>query len=263
MIRVALRGLVARPAAHGLTTMAIVLGVAMVSGAFTLTDTMRAAPTDSLSAPPTTAPTPSSPPRPPSRSTDGLDGAAARRSPRNAARARPRRCRRSAVAVGDVTDEAKIIGPRRQARRRGPVLRRRLRRLAPGAEQPHARSASTRPLGHRPGRGRASTRRPPSKQHYAVGDKVTITTPARRATFASSASRRSATSSRSAPRPPPCSTCAPRRTLFDKQRPLRRILVGGSDGRRAADVRAAIAARLGPAARSRPRARRTASRSTA
>jgi putative ABC transport system permease protein len=48
MIRVAIRGLVARPVRTVLTTLAIVLGVAMVSGAFTLTDTQRAA-ADSLS----------------------------------------------------------------------------------------------------------------------------------------------------------------------------------------------------------------------
>ena len=41
MKRVALRGLVARPVRTLLTMLAIVLGVAMVSGAFTLTDTMR------------------------------------------------------------------------------------------------------------------------------------------------------------------------------------------------------------------------------
>ena len=40
MTRVALKGLVARPVRTLLTTLAIVLGVAMVSGAYTLTDTM-------------------------------------------------------------------------------------------------------------------------------------------------------------------------------------------------------------------------------
>ena len=40
MKRVALRGLAARPVRTVLTMLAIVLGVAMVSGAFTLTDTI-------------------------------------------------------------------------------------------------------------------------------------------------------------------------------------------------------------------------------
>ena len=41
MRSVALKGLAARPVRTLLTTLAIVLGVAMISGALTLTDTMR------------------------------------------------------------------------------------------------------------------------------------------------------------------------------------------------------------------------------
>ena len=41
MRQVAIKGLIARPVRTILTTLAIVLGVAMISGAFTLTDTMR------------------------------------------------------------------------------------------------------------------------------------------------------------------------------------------------------------------------------
>src|SRR4051794_34898451 len=48
MIEVALRSLAARPARTALTMLAIVLGVAMVASAFTVTDTMRKA-ADSLS----------------------------------------------------------------------------------------------------------------------------------------------------------------------------------------------------------------------
>ena len=47
MIKVALKGLAARRLRTALTALAIVLGVAMVSGAFTITDTMRGA-ADSL-----------------------------------------------------------------------------------------------------------------------------------------------------------------------------------------------------------------------
>ena len=42
MKSVALKGLIARPVRTLLTTLAIVLGVAMISGALTLTDTLRA-----------------------------------------------------------------------------------------------------------------------------------------------------------------------------------------------------------------------------
>ncbi len=48
MNRVALRGITTRRLRTALTALAIVLGVAMVSGAYTLTDTMRGA-ADSLS----------------------------------------------------------------------------------------------------------------------------------------------------------------------------------------------------------------------
>ena len=48
MTRVALKGMASRPLRTFLTTLAIVLGVGMVSAAFTLTDTMRGA-ADSLS----------------------------------------------------------------------------------------------------------------------------------------------------------------------------------------------------------------------
>ena len=43
MTRVALKGMASRPLRTFLTTLAIVLGVGMVSAAFTLTDTMRGA----------------------------------------------------------------------------------------------------------------------------------------------------------------------------------------------------------------------------
>ena len=43
MIRVALKGLAARPVRTALTTLAIVVGVAFVCAAYTLTDTMRGA----------------------------------------------------------------------------------------------------------------------------------------------------------------------------------------------------------------------------
>ena len=109
--------------------------------AYTLTDTMRGA-ADSLSP----------------AAYDGTDAvvtaqdrvqarpptdsaASARRSPPRArqVRATPG----VAVAVGDVTDEAKIIGARRQARRHRPVLRRRLRRAHARAPSGSRRSACT------------------------------------------------------------------------------------------------------------------------
>ena len=107
MTRVALKGLVARPVRTILTTLAIVLGVAMVSGAFTLTDTMRGG-ADGLT----------------SAAYDGTDAVvsartafavdsgdfAVRRPTVDAGLlARVRAVSQVGVAVGDVNDEAKII----------------------------------------------------------------------------------------------------------------------------------------------------------
>jgi putative ABC transport system permease protein len=108
VIRVALKGLAGRPVRTLLTTLAIVLGVAMVSGAFTLTDTMRGG-ADSLS----------------SASYDGTDAVVGARTAFDiestdwsverptvdaALLEQVRGVPAVAAAVGDVTDEAKIIG---------------------------------------------------------------------------------------------------------------------------------------------------------
>jgi putative ABC transport system permease protein len=108
VIRVALKGLAGRPVRTLLTTLAIVLGVAMVSGAFTLTDTMRGG-ADSLS----------------SASYDGTDAVVSGRTAFDvdatdwgvqrptvdeALLDRVRAAPGVAAAVGDITDEAKIIG---------------------------------------------------------------------------------------------------------------------------------------------------------
>jgi len=108
VIRVALKGLAGRPVRTLLTTLAIVLGVAMVSGAFTLTDTMRGG-ADSLS----------------SASYDGTDAVVSGRTAfevdatdwgvqrptvDEALLDRVRSAPGVAAAVGDITDEAKIIG---------------------------------------------------------------------------------------------------------------------------------------------------------
>jgi len=110
MIRVALRSLAARPARTALTMLAIVLGVAMVASAFTVTDTMRKA-ADSLSG----------------AAYDGTDAVVTGRTAFETSvsnewavtkpkvsedvLAKVRALPEVAVAVGDVTDQnAKVIG---------------------------------------------------------------------------------------------------------------------------------------------------------
>src|SRR6185436_18815599 len=108
MTRVGLRGITTRRLRTVLTALAIVLGVAMVSGAYTLTDTMRGA-ADSLS----------------SSAYDGTDAVVSAKTafkidatdwtakrPTVDAKVleRVRSVPQVATAVGDITDEAKIVG---------------------------------------------------------------------------------------------------------------------------------------------------------
>ena len=76
-----------------------------------------------------------------------------------------------AVAVGDITDEAKIIGDDGKPVGDGPYFGDGLRRPHAGRREAHAVPPAVRPLGDRAGRGRDRRRRPPRTQHYAVGDR--------------------------------------------------------------------------------------------
>jgi putative ABC transport system permease protein len=107
MIRIALKSLAARRLRTGLTALAVVLGVAMVGGAFTLTDTMRGA-ADSLSRAAydgtdavVTAPT--------AFEVDAGDWTAKRPTVDASLLERVRALPGVSVATADVTDEAKIL----------------------------------------------------------------------------------------------------------------------------------------------------------
>ena len=110
MIRVALKGLAARPLRTALTALAIVLGVAMVSARVHAHRHDARRGRLAVLAPPTTAPTPSSPPRPRSRSTRPTGRVQRPDGRRASCSTRVRAVPQSAAAVGDITDEAKIIG---------------------------------------------------------------------------------------------------------------------------------------------------------
>ena len=133
MIRVALRGLAARRLRTCLTALAIVLGVAMVSAAFTLTDTMRGA-ADSLS----------------SAAYDGTDGVVtaqtafkigsddwslSRPTVDASLVAKVRAVPDVAVATGDISDEAKIVGRDGKTVGDGPYLGAGYDASVPGAER--------------------------------------------------------------------------------------------------------------------------------
>ena len=132
MTRVGLRGITTRRLRTVLTALAIVLGVAMVSGSYTLTDTMRGA-ADSLSS-------------------SAYDGTAAVVSAKTAFKAdedfpvRPpisegtldqvRQVAGVEKAVGSISDEARIVGQGRRRRRHRPVLRRRVSTPRPASSPP-------------------------------------------------------------------------------------------------------------------------------
>jgi putative ABC transport system permease protein len=135
MLRLTLKGLAARPLRTALTTLAIVLGVALVSGALTLTDTQRKG-ADALS----------------SASYDGTDAVVSAKTAFAVDSAddwaiqkpaipastleRVRAVPEVGVAVGDVTDQnAKIIGKDGEPLGQGPYFGVGFDAKAPGAER--------------------------------------------------------------------------------------------------------------------------------
>ena len=155
MTRVALRGITTRRLRTALTALAIVLGVAMVSGSYTLTDTMRGA-ADSLSS-------------------SAYDGTAAVVSAKTAFKVDEEFAVRPSIpasdleqvqavpgvekAVGSITDEARIVGQGRRHRRHRPVLRHRSRPAGRQALPLQAEGGQLR-LRSRSGRDRRRHRRP-------------------------------------------------------------------------------------------------------
>ena len=130
MTRVALRGLAARPLRTALTTLAIVIGVAFVAAAYTLTDTLRGA-ADSLS----------------SAAYDGTDavvtGRTAFKLGSEDSSQRPtvpasllatvRHAPGVSVAAGDVSDQAMILGRDGRTVGSGPYFGAGLDARTPGA----------------------------------------------------------------------------------------------------------------------------------
>jgi putative ABC transport system permease protein len=245
MRRVALRGLIARPVRTILTTLAIVLGVAMVSGAFTLTDTMRGA-AESLS----------------SSAYDGTDAVVSARTAfgiesTDWTAKRPtvdaalldkvRDVPGVAVAVGDITDEARIVGRDGKPVGDGPYF-------GAGYDSRAAGSQATTPFRLDSGRWATAPGEvvldaaTASKQHYGLGSKVRVTTPGAAnayevvgiARFGEVKSLGTATAA--------VFDLATAQKLFHKDGAYDSILVAGRDGVPAADVRKAVSAAVGSAA---------------
>jgi putative ABC transport system permease protein len=174
MIRITLKGLAARPLRTALTTLAIVLGVAMVCGSFVVTDTMRGA-SESLS----------------SASYGGTDAVVSARTAfavdsnddwavrkptvDAAALERVRGVPGVKVATGDITDEAKIVGRDGKPLGDGPYFGVGLDARTPGFE----RLTPFRLDGGRWAAGPGEVVIDASsaeKADYAVGDRIRVTT---------------------------------------------------------------------------------------
>ena len=239
MLRLAFKGLAARPLRTALTAFAVVLGVAMVSAAFTITDTMRGA-ADSLS----------------SAAYDGTDAVVgartaftvdsddwtAKRPTVDAALLEQVRAVPGvAVAAGDVTDEAKIVKRDGKPAGDGPYFGIGFDARVPGAERLTPFRLDAGRWANGPGEVvlDAATA---EQEHYTVGSVARVTTRghARRyevvgiARFGTVKSLGTATAA--------VFDLRTAQKLFERGDRVDGILVGGRAGLPAADVRAAVAA---------------------
>ena len=179
MTRVALKGIAQRRLRTALTAVAIVLGVAMIAGAFTLTDTMRSA-ANSLSkdAYDSTAAAVSAP------TTFKVDNENGQQAPTISASAvgAVKAVAGVATAQGDIVDEARIIKNNGKVAGSGPYFGEGFDASAPGA------SALT-PFRLRSGHFATGPRQvaidegTARKQHWSVGDKIKIDTAGPERTF--------------------------------------------------------------------------------
>jgi putative ABC transport system permease protein len=245
MTRVALKGLASRPLRTLLTTLAIVLGVGMVSAAFTLTDTMRGA-ADSLS----------------SAAYDGTDAVVTKRTAfavdsKDYTIQRPsidasvlgtvRSVPQVAGAVGDISDQAQIIGRDGKPSGDGPYFGSGFDSTAPGAEQLTAFRLQTGRWATGPGQVviDATTA---DKQDYAVGDRVRISTRGEASSFEVVGIARFGTVKSLGTATAAVFDLRTAQKLFDKQGRYDSVLVAGRSGVPAADVRKAVAAKVGDGA---------------
>ena len=246
MTRVALKGLASRPVRTILTTLAIVLGVGMVSAAFTLTDTMRHA-ANSLS----------------SAAYDGTDAVVSahtafavdskdysiqRPSIAAAKLAEVRSVPQVQTAVGDISDQAKIIGDDGKPVGDGPYFGEGFDSTAPGAAKLTAFRLQSGRWATGPGEVviDAATS---EKQHYAVGDRIRIDTRDEAGTFRVVGVTRFGNVKSLGAVTTAVFDLETAQKLFHKQGRYDSILVAGKAGTSGAEVRTALAAKLGDSAK--------------
>ncbi len=243
MIRVALKGMASRPLRTFLTTLAIVLGVGMVSAAFTLTDTMRGA-ANSLS----------------SAAYDGTDAVVSGRTAFKVDTASDYTVQKPTVAasvidevravpqvggaVGDISDQALIMGRDGKPVGDGPYFGTGFDSRRAGAEKLTAFRLQDGRWAAGPGEVviDASTA---GKQDYVVGDRVKISTRGAASSFEVVGVARFGTVKSLGTATAAVFDLATAQQLFKKQGRYDSILVAGRSGTKAADVRRAVAAAVG------------------
>ncbi|HKG65543.1 MAG TPA: FtsX-like permease family protein [Solirubrobacteraceae bacterium] len=242
MRSVALKGLIARPVRTILTTLAIVLGVAMVSGALTLTDTMRGGAdgltkaaydgTDAVVAGKTAF------------AVDSTDYTTKRPTVDASLLERVRSVPQVAAAVGDINDEAKIIARDGKPAGDGPYF-------GVGFDSREKAAAATTPF--RLDEGRWATGRgevvidasTSEKEDYGVGSTVKIAAHGAAEDFKVVGVARFGTVKSLGVATAAVFDLRTAQELFGKQGRYDSILAVGKDGTPGAEVRKAVAARVG------------------
>jgi putative ABC transport system permease protein len=242
---VALKGLAARPVRTVLTTLAIVLGVAMVSGALTLTDTMRGG-ADGLT----------------SAAYDGTDAVVSARTAfavdsGDFAVRRPtvgeglldrvRAVPQVGVAVGDVSDQAKIIARDGTPAGDGPYF-------GVGYDSRTAGASATTPFRLDSGRWAAGAGEvvidasTAEQQRYGVGSRVKVSARGEARSFTVVGIARFGRVKSLGVATAAVFDLRTAQALFGKEGRYDSILVAGRDGVPAADVRAAVGRVVGSGA---------------
>jgi putative ABC transport system permease protein len=243
MTRVALKGLATRPLRTFLTALAIVLGVGMVSAAFTLTDTMRGA-ADSLS----------------SAAYDGTDAVVSARTAfkvdtsndwtvqkptvDNSVLSKVRAVPQVGTAIGDVSDQTQIIGRDGKPRGSGPYFGTGFDSRTPGAEKLTAFRLQEGRWATGPGEvviDVASS----EDERYPVGSTVKLNTRGAASSFRVVGVARFGTVKSLGKATIAVFDLQTAQRLFHKQGRYDSVLVAGRPGTSGADVRHAVAAAVG------------------
>jgi putative ABC transport system permease protein len=244
MTRVALKGLASRPVRTILTMLAIVLGVGMVSAAFTLTDTQRGA-ADSLSA----------------AAYDGTDAVVSARTAFKidsssdytvqkptvdaSVLGKVRAVPQVGAAIGDVSDQAQIVGKNGKPRGTGPYFGTGFDSRTPGAEKLTAFRLQSGRWATGPGEVAIDVATA-EDEHFKLGSTIKVNTRGAATPFRVVGLVRFGTVKSLGKATIAVFDLQEAQRLFHKQGRYDSVLVAGRQGTSAPDVRRAVAAAVGP-----------------